>query len=585
MITLTNQPNTIHSAGNDNWYSFTSNLDFFPEFQMSASIIDGSSILNTVSLPINPDGLSILNIKNIVNDWVSVDFNPYITSATSSTAYRNYTINVAETFAGLFIKGVSVANRLPTVDVVNNTTVSSLDITSSISLIDFLGGTVSQPYYVYGYTTASNSYIDSIQLTSVPGTYSAPIAYIATYSSGYMILEQQTVYSIGNTYSTSIKTALKGSIDYLDYNSQNNYSEYIAGTSSAKFLTNAPSVLQIQPDELSTLTYINGTSSQPFLLEVIDNLGATYSKSLSGFTSSALVEVPTGTTNLNINPSADSYCVSLVSNAMVATYSTIEILMTDYLGTWAVPDIQTIEFTDADTNSWMFRIFGDPTVYPDPEGLYNGGVVYSYNEVSNSVFKSNWDIVFTGDSSNLIFKIVSKNTGAGYDKVSDSITSSTLITYLTGSTSGRDVAVPFQSSETKCYEISCLNRRWEPIRLCWLNSLGAIDYYTFKYINNASKRIKRDNFDKNLNYSYNRETRGITTYRLEDYNQYTVVSDPLGDDESTWLSELMTSQEVAWLRGSEIIPVTIIGEQYDYNVGLDNQQLSVTFRLSRTNVK
>ena len=181
--------------------------------------------------------------------------------------------------------------------------------------------------------------------------------------------------------------------------------------------------------------------------------------------------------------------------------------------------------------------------------------------------------------------MTSKTTGSNYNLSSYNVVSSAPIVNFYSETSGADVFGLSDASETKCYEISCLNTRWTPFRLTWLNSLGGVDYYTFKFINNSSKRITRANFDKNLNYGYNKQSRGITTYQLNDYDQYTVVSDPLSDEESEWLTDLLTSQEVYWIDGTTLIPITIIAEQYDRNIGLDNSTLQLTFRLSRTNRK
>ena len=90
-ITINNQPNILHSAGNDNWYAFSSNLDTFEDFNMVVNVKDGNTLLNTLTLPVNPNKLSILNIKNIINDWGQPDFNCFISSPTASTAFRNYT--------------------------------------------------------------------------------------------------------------------------------------------------------------------------------------------------------------------------------------------------------------------------------------------------------------------------------------------------------------------------------------------------------------------------------------------------------------------------------------------------------------
>jgi hypothetical protein len=585
-ISINSQPNLIHSAGNDNWFAFNSNLYSFPDFKIIANVRDSSTLLNTLNLPTNPNYLSILNIKNIVNDWVSADFNPFITAATSSTAYRKYTIDIAETFSGLYVIGESVGGTIGTVSVVNNTTLTSISQYTPIESIKFLSGNISSPQlYVYDFATASNGYINQLTLSSTNTSLVAPTASIPSNTYGYVTLLGTTVYTTAGTSSTTQKLALKGNIDYLDYNSVDNYNGYVSGTQSDKFLTNAPKVVQIQPSEWATLTYINGTSSIATSVSIVDNLGGTYSISLSGLTASPVIDIPVGTSNVAINPNAKSYCVTLVKATSVPKYSTITWDIQDMpSGDWAIYNNQSIQITRLDGNVDTFLIYADAGEY-GPEDLYTYVILDSYNQSINNGFRAKWNIQYVSLPGLSAFKITNKTTGTASNYVSHTVVSTVPVINYNSNTSGASVIVQLPASETRCYEISCLNTRWTPFRVAWLNSLGGIDYYTFKYISNSSKRITRDNFDRNLNYGYTNESRGITTYKLDNYDQYTVLSDLLDDDDSDWLSELVTSQEVFWLKGTEMIPITIISEQYDRSVGLENSQLEVTFRLSRTNRK
>lgn len=586
-ITINNQPNILHSAGNDNWYAFSSNLDTFEDFNMVVNVKDGNTLLNTLTLPVNPNKLSILNIKNIINDWVQPDFNCFISSPTASTAFRNYTIDVSENFSGLYIRGGSSGGVIGTVSVINNTSISSIVPYTPVGVIKFTSGAVSSnPIYVASYATASNGFINQFTL-STNNTGVTPItASVPLNTFGYLtLINEKTVYTTGSTSSTSRRTAFKSSIDYLDYNESNNYSGYIMGVTGSQFLTRAPKIQQIQPDEVATLTYLNGTQSQATLAYIVDNQGATYSKSVMSFTQSPIVDIPVGTENLNINPTATSYCVTLKRPISIATYSTISWSVMDSGGDWAIQDTQDIQFSTSGGSTYSFKIFGDAALYSTPEDLYTFVVLYSYNEVSNAAFKAAWNIQQVTGTGEMTFMMISKNTGSNYNLSSYTVVSSAPIVNFYAETSGADVPGLSDASETKCYEISCLNTRWTPFRLTWLNSLGGVDYYTFKFINNSSKRITRNNFDRNLNYGYTNQSRGITTYQLNDYDQYTVVSDPLSDDESEWLTDLLTSQEVYWIDDTRLIPITIIAEQYDRNIGLDNSTLQLTFRLSRTNRK
>jgi hypothetical protein len=457
--TLLSQPLTVHSSGNDNWFVFQSDLRFAPRFNMKMSILNESNVLyNTVLVPTNPSNLNVFNIKNIIDDYVTPDFNCFITSATASQTVRQYKLGVTENFEGLYITASSSGGRVATASVINNYTLKSIVTPALVSEIGFVGGSITSPtVYVYSYATASNGYINRLSLSS-SATSNIPATGSIGTSEGFIVLTNYTVFSDTATYSTSLKFAAGANFDYLDYNSTNNYSGFVATSATASFLTKAPSGISIQPNEAATLSFIQGLTQAVTSMYVVDNLGATYSKSITIATASVKIDIPSGTQNLNIAGSADWYEITLRN------------------GTQSV-------------------------------------------------------------------------------------------------------------SQTFRYNINCLNIYWTPFRVCWLNSYGGIDYYTFKFINNSSKRVERSNFDKQIVYGSTNQDRGLSTYRLNDFDQFTVVSDPLNDDESNWLQELFISNEVYWIRNGALIPITLTNDTYERNVGLESRELSCAFRLSRTNRK
>jgi len=461
MITLNSSPLTLHAANNSNWWVYSSDLRFANRFNLKLSVINQSSaVYNTVLIPTNPSNYNILNIKNIIGDYVDIDFNPFITSATVSTSIKAYSINARESFEGLYIQASSVGGKVATASVINNTTLDSLILPATVEEMGFVGGSMtSDPIYIIGYTTASNTYINGLSFSfTTAATASSPTGSIGTNSEGYVIISGYTAFSEGPTVSSATKYAIKSSIDYLDYNSSDNFGAYTMLSSSKLFLTRSPRYLDIQRSEYSTLSFIQSLTMSVDTIYVIDNLGATYSKSIpTSMTQSYRLDIPSGTSNLSISSTASSYTITL------------------------------------------------------------------------------------------------KNGSA-------------------------------TMSETFTYNISCLNTRWTPFRVVWCNSLGGYDYYTFKYISNSSNVIERSNFDRNLVYGHTNQDRGISTYRLNNFNSYTVVSDILTDSEADWLQDLMLSKEVYWIRAvDDLIPVTITNNSFDINLEVDNSQLEVSFRLSRTN--
>ncbi len=478
-ISLISQPSTIHSSGNSNWWSWNCSLSFAPKFNLKAYIMDASippALYNTVLIPTNPSTFNILNIKNIIDDYVLPTFNYNINTPTIATvSVARYMIQTAETIEGLFITASSVGGKVGNLNVVNNNQLKHPIITPA--LIEDIGFTLGlttsySPLFVYGgpgvqgYSYSSTGYINSFSMSSSDTSYQG-VTWSIGNAEGYIILTSYTVFSEGPTTSTDIKYAVQSNIEYLDYNSSNNYSGYFMNGPTGKFLTKSPRSLDIQEDEYSTLSFLQGTTYSSNLMYVVDNLGLTYSKGITGShdpfgrTQSIRIDIPTGTRNLGITSSASYYDVRLLGGS----------------------------------------------------------------------------------------------------------TSSTVM------------------SETFRYYINCLDTYWDTIRLCWLNSLGGIDYYSFKFTSSSGRKISRSNFDRNLTQNTTISDRGLTTYKLYDYDEYTVVSNPLDDDDSEWLVELSTSLEVYWIRNSVLIPITLIGDVYNRNVGLENYEATVNFRLSRTNKK
>ena len=584
-ITLNVSPNIIHSSGNQNWWVWESTMRFAPRFNLRVDIKDQSGTLyNTVLIPTNPSSLNILNIQNIIDDYCIADFNPSITTATLNTSTKQYRMDVFESFEGFYVTASSIAGRVGTVSVANNFTYLDIATPSNVTDIGFLGGTITSSadsIFVVGYGTGSNGFINRFNISRDQDAFIPVTASIGSNSPGYLVLSGYPIYSIGASSSTSITNATKAYIEYLDYNQALNFSGYTMLNSSSKFLTRAPREgIMIQSGELATLSYIQATTQSVPFMYVVDSLGGTYSKAISMATSSIKIDIPSGTTNLGINPNADWYDITLQSSAATASFASLEVSVSDDPGgDWTIQSNQVITWT-----GYTFTIINDLTTYYSPLDLYTNVILYSYDDVSNISVKNNYNITFTGNSGSLFFKLTAKVASSAYNFTSINYSSPGYLQASTrSSTTGQTAATIY--SETFRYYINCLNTRWTPIRLCWMNTFGGTDYYTFKFISNESKRIERSNFDKNLNYGTTNVDRGITTYKLNDFDIYTVVSELLDDSTSDWLTDLFTSKEVFWLRNGSLIPVTITQDSYERNVGLESKELQVQFRLSRTNKK
>jgi hypothetical protein len=582
-ITLIKQPNLYHTSLNTNWWSFQSDMRFAPRFNVRAIIKDGSTIYNTVLLPTSPNTLNVLDIKNIMRDYVLPDFNAFIVNPTQSTSFKNYAIDTQETFEGLWIFGTSSFGTVGTVSVVNNTFLTGFATPSVVSDINFVGGEVTSPeVWAINYGTASNGFVNRINLSRSQTSFIPVTASVGSNSSGYLILADYNIYSNAATFSTSAKRAIIGNIDYLDYNETNNFNGYIMTDSDSKFLTNSPRVQSIQRAEWSTLSFLISTTQSVVSALYTDNFGATFSKSISGLSQSIKVDIPTGTNNLSslLNPNATSYCVELQKTTPVSQFASAEFEVTQVGGEWVIGDNHII--TWGTYSLTINNQFFSPAL-TGPSQLYTFAILPAYN--SNANVSAAYNISFTGSDLAGIckFKLTSKVSGTGFNFTSLNISASSPNIFVGNVTSGASTIGLTASSERFCYEVDCLSSLTDSIRLCWLNRLGGIDYYTFRFTEQNGIKMVRDNYNRNTIYSTTKQDRGISTYRLDYHNEYAVVSDLLDDDMSEWLAELSSSTEVYLIRNNELIPITLIGTEYNWNTGFDNKEARFNFRLSRTN--
>jgi len=327
MITQFKQPTDIHSSGANNWWAFQSDLRFAPRFNIRANIVDcnDSSLLNSLLLPTNPQNYSVFDAASVLPDFIEGDPQPFIFSATASAQARQYRVETSESFAGLYIEGTASAGIIQNFDVVNNESIFNIATPSTISDIGFIGGNVTvdiDDIWILNYGTASTSLVDSIELSQSPTQsigVSASIG-IATAVRGFIVPQNISVFSIGATASSQCKWAILGNPDYLNWNQDDDYADYIMNSPNSAFLTNFTSQ-NIFRNEWSTLSIINGSASTA---HVVDNLGGTYSFVIP---SGVRIDIPSGTRNLGITASAKSYTITLRD----ALGSTQSLTMTYYI--------------------------------------------------------------------------------------------------------------------------------------------------------------------------------------------------------------------------------------------------------------
>lgn len=131
-------------------------------------------------------------------------------------------------------------------------------------------------------------------------------------------------------------------------------------------------------------------------------------------------------------------------------------------------------------------------------------------------------------------------------------------------------------SETRTYKIKRQCREYELITLAFLNKLGGIDYWHFNLLSKYQSKIKRDIIQKVLKYNYAIGDRGIQVINQDIQEEWTINTDYMSDDEALFIKELVESPEVYYLDGTNMLPVIITSDTYEFKSTLNNILIQYT---------
>jgi hypothetical protein len=123
-------------------------------------------------------------------------------------------------------------------------------------------------------------------------------------------------------------------------------------------------------------------------------------------------------------------------------------------------------------------------------------------------------------------------------------------------------------SEPRTYNVlpNC-DAEFEFMRLVWVNTLGGLDYYTFKQLNEKNLSITKQTFNKPLAWNYTKKDRGETVFHQNVEKTWKLNSDWISFDESEWLADLFTSGEVYILNSDgSLTPVIVQNDPYSYKM-------------------
>jgi hypothetical protein len=128
---------------------------------------------------------------------------------------------------------------------------------------------------------------------------------------------------------------------------------------------------------------------------------------------------------------------------------------------------------------------------------------------------------------------------------------------------------------------SCL--KYDPIRLCWLNKLGGIDYYTFTLKSKWRSNVTRKTIKRNLGLEYNvgdfnEDVIGQTIVENWSINSYWLT-----DDEGLWMRDLIESPKVWMIDGLNLIPIILTSDVYEFKSTLNDELVQYTIEFRKSN--
>ena len=125
-------------------------------------------------------------------------------------------------------------------------------------------------------------------------------------------------------------------------------------------------------------------------------------------------------------------------------------------------------------------------------------------------------------------------------------------------------------TEIRNYKIKDVECNVEYVNICWLNSLGGIDAYQFinpQFTVNATKQsITRYNENTEHLQPYINNgvyNTGTEVYKSVNETRFKVYTQPLSDNASDWLTELVNSRQIwAELSNGQLLPLTLTNTNY-----------------------
>jgi len=135
-------------------------------------------------------------------------------------------------------------------------------------------------------------------------------------------------------------------------------------------------------------------------------------------------------------------------------------------------------------------------------------------------------------------------------------------------------------TEVRWFKIVKQCREYELIELAFVNKLGAMEYFTFNLVSKVRSNISRTVIKEPLSFEYKIGDLNYQNINVDIFEEYTINSDFLSDDEALYIKELVESPYVYYLKDGLKLPIVITNNSYDLKTTLNDLliQYTINFR-------
>ncbi|WP_395652530.1 hypothetical protein [Brevundimonas sp.] len=141
------------------------------------------------------------------------------------------------------------------------------------------------------------------------------------------------------------------------------------------------------------------------------------------------------------------------------------------------------------------------------------------------------------------------------------------------------------------YNIDDSCSKYEPVRIYFLNKLGAYDAFTFDLVSRENNTIERKKYRRNLggfsgtSFVYTDFQRANIIYDTQINETLTINSNWITDAEAIWLEELLTSPITYMETASGIEVVNVINSDYEVKKTINDKLFNLQITLEKSYIK